>query len=583
MKARRSLLRSSVPLVWLSMAVLAGLGGVVAHNYHLKSNQRKLSEYLLNQIKLLEAIPSDHSPCSYAKVLNSRITWMDDGGRVICDSWQNPNFMDNHSNRPEFQMALQQGEGQFVRFSKTMQKDLLYVAGRFSKGMEPQGIIRFSVPLNSYTTETIDFLEKAVVNLFGLFILSLIISYLCLHHILKPILRFKNWVSDIFLNKAASGVIDSGIQEIDELMVSFKDLSEDDRLHHDSMIRDQRTNRTVLGTLSEGIIYITKDFIIHEMNSRAGEILGLDSQKWVGSNFMNLQLPYRLQIIIEQCLKEKGFMESRGFDVEEAVQLNQNQQMIHAEVRSVLTSKGKIQGAAVILEDRTKVDRLEQIRRDFVSNVSHQLNTPLTAIIGAAHTLREETDREMPLQFLQMIDSNANRMKIILDHLQHLAKLEESGASNKVEKTQVEVQAFLSGLKKEILERDPDNAKRLFFHSNQSFTLNINLELMHLAVLNLVENAFKYAPTGIIELSIEIGDCIHIDVSDEGDGISPHEMERIFERFYRSDRALRNQIPGTGLGLPLVKHILRVHDGRLSVFNRKPKGCTFRCSLPFLD
>lgn len=506
---------------------------------------------------------------------------MDNTGRVICDSWQNPVFMDNHSNRLEFQMALHNGEGQLIRFSKTMQKDLLYVAKRFTRGIESQGIIRFSVPLNSYSTEIINFLHRAKVGIISILILSLIASYFCLNQIFKPILQFKSWVSNVFYGKSTSGVIDSGIIEIDELMVSFKGLLEDDRHHLNSLSRDQSTNRTVLETLREGVIYITKDFIIQNINFRAGEILGIDSEKFLGSSFMHLQLPYRLQMTIEKCLKESGIVGPLNFDAEEVVHINQNQSKIRAEVRSVITNKEKIQGVAVILEDLTKIDRLEHIRRDFVSNVSHQLKTPLTAIIGATHTLSEAIVEEMPLKFLKMIDSNANRIKVILDHLEHLTKLEEVGATEKIEKVHMEGKLFLNGLRKEISERYPENAKRLNFLINQSLTLNINLELMYIAVINLIENAFKYAPEGLIEVSVYFGDWIHIDISDEGDGVPSDEMERIFERFYRSNNAIKKQIPGTGLGLPLAKHILRSHGGRLSVFNRKPKGCVFRCSLPF--
>lgn len=565
------------------MFVLIFVSWVVTHHYHFQSSRSQLSEALFSKIKLLEKTTVDQSLCSYADLLNVRITVMTEYGKVICDSWQNPVLMDNHSNRPEFQMALHHEESQLIRFSKTMQTDLLYVARRFSKGVDSQRIVRVSVPLKSYSSEFIHFLRSTLVGLLLVLICALIISYLCLGQILKPVLELKNWVSNIFYKKRLTGVIDSGILEIDELMVSFKDLIEDDRRHYDSLISNKYMNQTVLGTLNEGVIYITKDFIIHDINSRAGEILGLECQKFLGSNFMNLQLPYRLQITIEKCLSEGGIVGPIDFYSGEVVHLKKIDSTLCAEVRSVLTNKGKIQGAAVILEDRTKVDRLEQIRRDFVSNVSHQLNTPLTAIIGATYALGNEINQETPLQFLKMIDFNANRIKVIVDNLQHLAKLEETGASENIEKVKINGKTFLLSLQKEVLERDPENAKRLNLLVNQPFTLNINFELMHLAVMNIIENAFKYAPAGLIEVSASLGEWIHIDISDEGEGVCSDEMDRIFERFFRSKHVLNKNIPGTGLGLPLAKHILRVHGGRLSVFNRKPKGCTFRCSLPFSD
>lgn len=244
---------------------------------------------------------------------------------------------------------------------------------------------------------------------------------------------------------------------------------------------------------------------------------------------------------------------------------------------------GEVRGAVLVMSDVTEVRRLERIRRDFVANVSHELKTPITIIQGYMETLLDEEDGDPAVRknFIRTVASNAGRMHRIIEDLLALSRVESTGGE--IDRSPFDVRSLVERCALDSSSEARARGTRVVTSLRGEIApLWANEPLLERAIGNLVDNAIKYGkPDSVVHLSVwEEGGSVFFEVRDEGPGIDPGHLPRLFERFYRVDRGRSRELGGTGLGLAIVKHIAIAHGGEAQVESRPGEGSTFRIRIP---
>ncbi len=337
----------------------------------------------------------------------------------------------------------------------------------------------------------------------------------------------------------------------------------------------------VFSSMMEGIVVVDQRRRITALNTPAALLFGRTGVEVAHRAFTNKSLIDFLRTSDLDALAERVLQEE--IPLEEVITLYQPSP-IHVQVHgTVLHGTGDaVTGALLVLNDVTRLKRLENMRRDFVANVSHELRTPITSILGFLETLVDDPpeDRDVQNRFLSIARDQANRLNLIIEDLLSLSRLEswegdlpteECSLLNLISRTIAICQAQAAAQNISIQDVYIGSA-----------TVLVNEPLLEQALVNLVNNAVKYSHS---DSTVEIrsdhrGGVVHISVKDEGPGIPPLDRERIFERFYRVDRARSRALGGTGLGLAIVKHIALAHGGEVSVDSVEGRGSTFTISLP---
>lgn len=247
-------------------------------------------------------------------------------------------------------------------------------------------------------------------------------------------------------------------------------------------------------------------------------------------------------------------------------------------------SKDRQIGVIVVLNDVTRLRRLENIRREFVANVSHEIKTPITAIKGFVETLIDGAAQnpEDSVRFLNIIETHVNRLEAILDDLLSLSRVEQGAEKQDLELVDSRLQEIITTAIEICGDRAEAGKIGIEVSCPEQIWAEVNPPLLEQAVVNLLDNAIKYSPEGsVIRVHVSKDDSeIRIAVQDQGCGIAKKHVPRVFERFYRMDKVRSRQLGGTGLGLAIVKHIAEVHAGRVSVESTPGKGSTFTIHLP---
>jgi len=512
------------------------------------------------------------------KDLNVRVTIISLDGSVIGDSGLNDKQLlgvENHLYRPEVQAALKSGIGESRRFSTTIKKDMLYIATRYGRE-KTQGIVRLSIPLLEIELISNRLKRILVVSLFVAFVLAMIISFLVSVFISKPV-RQMSWVAKaIAKGDFSKRITITSNDEIGDLAKAFNYMSEQIRLRIQEVTASKSRLEAVLLSMFEGVMVVDLKGLILLMNQTLKDFLRVKEES-VGKKPLEVIRNIEIQEIADIVLKLQGGVKSREISVlvpEEKILL------IHA---TPVIQEGKPKGAVLVFHDITNLRLLEKVRQDFVANVSHELRTPITSIKGYAETLLEGAleDKENAKDFLKIIYSDSDRLAKLIDDLLDLSKIESDKLRLALKPCAIEpiVQRVVSGL------RTQTKAKSLIINidipKGVSNILGDEGEIAQV-LLNFIDNAIKYTnERGKITITaIDQSEFVQVDVSDTGIGISEKDLPRLFERFYRVDKARSRELGGTGLGLSIVKHIVQAHNGKVAVQSVLGQGSTFSFTIP---
>ncbi len=533
------------------------------------------------------SVEDDLQPEKYEKInrklnylfydLNSYVTVILPNGKVIADTRKDPSQLDNHADRPEIKEALQGHIGRNIRYSYSVEKDLIYVAVPVYKGGQVIAVVRTSFPYSA-TERIFDAMQSEIfLFLIVLIILIIIFGYWIARRISAPLEEIALSVERVADGDFSIRLGDFSSKEMHRLAEAFNKMINELELQIKTIDQQKNQQRAIFHSMSEGILAIDHNERIIAINRAVGNLLGISEQA-IGRSVQEVVRNSHLLKIIHQALENGDLIEDEIIFREEPLRFVQ----VHG--TSLQNDRNETIGAMVVLNDVTRLRRLEEIRRDFVANVSHEIRTPLTSIKGFVETLLDGAilEKETAERFLKIIYNQTNRLNSIIDDLMVLASLEQ-----KEERAEFQ-------FSEEPLEPVIENA----IHVCQSFAeekkivvkaecpgtlaVKMNPTLIEQALINLIMNAIKYSPenTEVRVCAEETGNEIVISVIDQGIGIPKEYQERIFERFYRVDKARSRTLGGTGLGLAIVKHIVKVHNGRVGVESKLGKGSTFYIYLP---
>jgi len=597
---------------------------LTSHFYKTEAEERMISCSLLVSRNLEELLTNnryvdfDRLAKSYAETLNEsslnnnnqefnkiRITFINYNGLVLGDSEADYTGMENHSEREEVKEAIQTGIGKAIRFSNTMDTDYVYIAVPIKNS---QIIARLSMPLSQI--KNIQNIVLGYISL-GLIIsicVTLIIALRFSKSILNPIEELVAKSSEIsFGNYNARAEIKSH-DEIAKLAESFNKMAH--QLEETvSDLKDKNFKMdTILNNMTDGIIAVDKYKKIIMINSVACSLFDIvpnefTKENLIGRNFIEVIREVQIENMLNETLSKKVIL-SNDFNIDHAgiktyrivtipvkplnkVQLPE-QLNINIKDNGYLNSDDNSfskfrNGAIISIQDVTNIRKLEKIRTEFVSNVTHELKTPLTSIRGFIETLRNGAikDETVSDKFLDIIDIEAERLSMLISDILQLSEIESH--TKDINITTFDIKKIVSECI-EILKPEADKKDvsiKTEFNDNNLF-INANKDRIKQMLINLLDNAIKYNKKGgsvLVSVFKQEG-CLIIKIKDTGIGIPEVHLSRIFERFYRVDKGRSRNTGGTGLGLSIVKHIVNLYNGNINVVSKINEGTTFTIILP---
>jgi two-component system phosphate regulon sensor histidine kinase PhoR len=528
----------------------------------------------LNKFKSIK--DADNMANQLAIASNSRVTFIKNNGDVIGDSalsFQEVSTIDNHANRAEVVKALKSRTGWSSRYSNTLGKDLIYFAIQDNEIPNPN-IIRIAVPLN-YLENIKDTLGLSLILLFlAVFIVSIIASGVAANYLYSNIQDLANVASSISKGKSLKDDIKLlPVQRVDEfgsVARSISQLSENlkDQIKIIAKQRDQFG--LVLDDLGEGIIVTDKKGKVVFTNEQASIIL--NTNNLLNENIKNFDIP-ALNYLFKRVKNKKRA------DIE--FEINIDRRTTNWVLGSMNQSKTTGQ-FILVLHDITQLRQLNAMRRDFISNLSHELRTPVSVIRANSETLLDgalENIKDAKI-FSKAILHNAERLSSMVSDLIDLSRIDYGDLKFNV--TTIDLTHFISSFISSMESVTKKKNINLIYKPNHSSLIRADSQALERVMNNLVDNAFKYSPKeSFIEISTsQTNEYIKVIVSDNGAGISKTDQVYIFDRFYRTASARASDNQGSGLGLAIVKNLINNLNGEVGVSNRSEGGTNFWFTLP---
>jgi len=543
---------------------------------NLKSNATLVTNILEDDLSTNNLSQIKLKTKDLGKELEIRITIIDINGIVLGDSEKNPALMENHADRPEIKEALQGKTGKSIRYSSTLEIDMLYLAIPIIKNNQTLGIARLSLPLTE-VNENISNLHKIIISATAIaLVIASIISLIISLTITRPLQEMTKVSQKISKGDFSKKLKILNQDEIGQLADSLNLMSEELANKIRIISEDKDKMEVVLSGVIEGITAIDKEGRIILFNHALKNMIDCSSDRVLEKFHWEIIRNNQLNELLKETL-QKGQALTR-----EITLFSPQEKIFHASANP-LTEKNKVWGAVVVLNDITEIKKLEKMRSEFVANVSHELRTPLTSIQGFVETLKEGAinDPEKAQYFLEIIEKQSNRLNNLIEELLQLSKIESQEIAMNLQSIDLRdlIDKTISEFKKKIEQKDHKIKINI---SPQLPLVKADPEQIEVVFRNLLDNAVKYTPDGgeIYISALEKAENIYIEVADNGIGISAEHLPRIFERFYRANKDRSRKLGGTGLGLAIVKHIVQAHQGTIGVESKPGKGSKFFFTLP---
>lgn len=502
---------------------------------------------------------------------DTRITIIAPDGTVLGDSEADPAAMDNHLNRPEVQEAVRSGQGESARQSSTLGVEFTYVATRVTGNDDIVGIVRAARPTAAVNASLSDITRSVLIAVVVTAVAAAVLSLAIGSTVLRPLARLARAAHNIAAGNLSERVRPRPSGEVGELADSFNQMAQS--LEDLIAAASQERNRmaAALNSSIDAVVAVTDEGRIAFANAAAERLFSRSHEELVGNPLVWV-MPDEQVIEALRASREEGRRETR-------LVFRPNRQQLQVITTPIIG--GGEWSALAVFHDLTDVKRVEATRRDFVANVSHELRTPLASIKAVIETLQGGAleDRKTAQEFLSRGDAEVDRLVQIVEELLELSRIESGEAP--LARQPVEMAVVLT----EAVDRLRPQAEK----KGLAFTLDVAADLppiigdaerLERVAINLIHNALKFTPAGgSVHVSAAFDEgSVTVKVSDTGVGIEPEDLPRIFERFYKADRARGSG--GTGLGLAVVKHTVEAHGGSVSVQSEPGHGSTFTFSIP---
>jgi len=574
---------SFVLLLALAMISVAISASRIAHNFHYERTEKELTNatYLIVERFKAGLITNNTSEInilcqSLARKTGYRVTVILPSGVVAGDSEKDSATMDNHGNREEVLEAKAKGIGQFKRYSNTLKEEMLYVAMPLTIGGEPKGIVRTSLSLAK--------IDEALVQMWWkIFLAGLIIALIAVLATALISRRISRPLEQIRLSGKSFGqggqyekLLSCSISEVDFLIHTLNIMADQLNARISTIKRQHDEQSAIFSCMVESVLAVDGEKNLIRINKSAEKLFQVDAASSLEKNIMEVIRNVDLLELISRSLAGSDTQEMEIF-------LSDTDRYLLGTGSALHGPDGQRVGAVIVLNDITRLRKMERMRRDFIADVSHELNTPITSILGFTATLRDGTVDNTADQkrFLDIIHKQSNRLKAIVEDLLALSSIEDSTEKGEIELEENHIAAAIHSAVQVCQTAATEKNIQIEISCAETLKANINLSLMQQAIINLVHNAIKFSEPGTkVEIIAENFDTeIAIHVRDQGPGIAQKHLSRLFERFYRVDDSRSRSLGGTGLGLAIVKHIARFHGGSVSVQSTVGEGSRFTIHL----
>lgn len=588
MKDRPLLLQLLPPFVAVVLCATLAAAWYASHAvrvFHYRQTERRLKAaagmvvaHLTASGESLDSAQVDAICDTLGRASGYRITVILPSGRVTGDSEEDPAMMDDHGTRPEMREAIARGLGCSKRFSDTLGMNMMYVAVAMPGGDdEPQAVVRMALSLAD-VDGTVDKLRRRII-LTGL-VLAVIatgLSIMISRRINRTLSRIRHGAESFASGDLTARLPPSDISEMNLLAQTMNAMAGQLRDRIGDITRQRDEQDALFACMTESVVAVDTERRIIKMNTAAETLFGVNAGDCSGRNIVEVIRNSELHDIVEQALGSTEPAEGDIHLFDRDMHLQAHGTGLHG------PSEEKI-GAVVVLNDVTRMRRLETMRRDFVANVSHELKTPITSVLGFVETLRQGAAEEKPDRdrFLEIIHRHAARLKSIVEDLLTLSRIEHDEDRDEVEMTECAIAPVLESAVQACRAASDGKGMQVAIVCPPDVGARFDRQLLEQAVTNLLDNAIKYseAEKRVTVRGEETEDEVVISVRDEGPGIEKQHVARLFERFYRVDKGRSRNLGGTGLGLAIVKHVVTVHGGRIEVDTTPGQGSTFSISLP---
>ncbi|EHB5351370.1 cell wall metabolism sensor histidine kinase WalK [Listeria monocytogenes] len=575
-------------ILFFVVMVIVGIfsGELMKSTYlNMKENQLEDDAKILLQTTNMENLDLDKDAATIQKSLDplgedidARITVIDSKGDVVADTKKDPEKLDNHMNRPEVTDILKKGEsvGISIRESDSLGYSMLYVAVPVKHQSKTDGVLRISISLES--------VDAAVAKLWGnlalIFGIALVIiaaiSVFIARKITRPVREIIEVSTDLANHKYDSRIHGKISGELQDLSISVNTLAESLETQMFEIKQNEQRLNAIVQNLVSGVMLINVDKQVIMTNRTMYQILG--ETEITGKPFYEVIKSFALSQLIE------GTFETKTIQQKEIILYFPREMILDASVSPILGENGEITGIILLLHDITQIRHLENVRSEFVTNVSHELKTPVTALKGFAETLLDGAmyDEMLLKKFLTIIKEESDRLHRLIMDILALSRIEQNPVPENVEL--VEVDEVIEQSARTIFEMATEKNIQVIIPEKTipSVTIETDRDKLQQILINLLSNAINYTPVdGKVEVRlIEQEAEVIIEVTDNGIGIPAKDIDRVFERFYRVDKARSRHSGGTGLGLSIVKHLVENCGGRIEVESQEEVGSTFRVTLP---
>ncbi|MCD4830206.1 MAG: cell wall metabolism sensor histidine kinase WalK [Anaerohalosphaeraceae bacterium] len=545
----------------------------------LKASARVIEEQVLASYETGDSVSLDELCKMLGTAGKRRITVIETSGKVLADSQENPKQMDNHSDRPEIIEAMKNLTSSKIRFSRTLGLDMMYVAIPLKTQDRVIAILRIAKPVSAINEQLKSIYYKILIGASFVAVFAALLSLVVSRRISKPLEELRKG-AELFADGDLSHKLSAGnCQEIDAVAKAMNQMAEEIDGRISIISRQRNEHKAVLSSMVEAVLAVDSQQRLITLNSSAAEMFGVKIFDAKGRTLQEIIRNPALQHFVTNSL-------AGSEPIEDNITLlkDNSEHFLQAKSSVLQDEQGQKIGILVVLNDITKLKQLEQVRRDFVANVSHELKTPITSVKGFVETLLEGAMKKPAeaKRFLDIIAKQTNRMDAIIDDLLALSRIEQQAEKAEIERE--------NGCIKDVLEsaielcRNKAQTKQIEIELRcaDALATNINMPLLEQAVVNLLDNAIKYSPAGskVGVVAAQADEQISITVTDFGCGIDKELLARIFERFYVVDKARSRKLGGTGLGLAIVKHIAGAHNGSVTVESKPGSGSIFTIKLP---
>ncbi len=598
---RRSFTAIAVTAI-VSVALTACSAYLLMRRLYADANGRALGEAAR---ALAAAIPIDAMPMDpragfdsplarYARHVASesdfRLTIVMPDGTVAADSKADPATMDNHATRPEIARALGGGIGTASRRSSTIGMELFYAAAPVMDEGRVAGALRIATDLPAFKARLGPARLALLIVALAATLAALAAAAFYSRRVARPLALLASAAKEYASIPSRDAIaarprflIHEGPEELRVLGLSLESMAAELSARIASAETASLERRALLDGMSEAVLSLDGNLAINLANPAAAALFGLPApEAAIGKSLLAASRSTELESAAKEAV-------ARGERFETELALYGEGERWFQVVASPLRSLGGgDSGLVLVLNDITRLRRLERIRRDFVANVSHELRTPVQLVKGFSEQLGEGAldDPARAARFVDIIRKNASHMEDLINDLLTLARLEQGG-SLRLERESTRLSGILEAARESVLPKAEAKGIAITLECEDALEARLNPGLVEQAITNLLDNAVKFSPEGRpvlasahAQIDADLGPVVVLEVRDRGPGIPAGHLPRIFERFYRVDKGRSRELGGTGLGLAIVNHIAMAHGGKVSVESWEGEGSRFRIAIP---